>query len=51
MLYENVSPADKEYKEYEMALHQLLLELDYVKDDTKNTVINWINVNLNNFPH
>ena len=47
MIYENASSADKEYKEYPDAMHQLLVELDDVKSDVENKILEWMNQRLN----
>ena len=41
MLYQNASSADKEYKEYPGAYHQLLVELKDVRDDVIKRTTNW----------
>ena len=43
MIYENASSADKEYKEYPDALHQLLVELEDVKSDVEKKMLEWMN--------
>ena len=46
MLYQQASSADKEYKEYPGAYHQLLAELADVKEDLKARATAWINNRL-----
>ena len=43
MLYQNANSADKEYKEYPGAYHQLLVELQDVRDDVIERTTNWLN--------
>ena len=48
MIYENASSADKEYKEYPGAMHQLLVELEDVKSDVEKKILEWMNQHINN---
>ena len=47
MICDNASSTDKEYKEYPDAMHQLLVELEDVRSDTNNKILEWMNQRLN----
>ena len=46
MLYQESSSADKEYKEYPGAYHQLLIEYPDVREDLKTRTTTWLNDRL-----
>ena len=46
MLYQESSSADKEYKEYPGAYHQLLVEYPDVREDIKTRTTTWLNDRL-----